>query len=174
MGRSEQLPTRMWLASSGERAVGLLLQQMPTEGGINDSPANTDPSLNEGQDSEAGAWKHMVQLADTLTSSELLAEEPETILRRLYWQDDLRSIDDRPCRFACQCSRHKVAAMLQMLGKPELDSIIEERGAIQVHCEYCNTEYNFDPVDAGALFHADGTAVEASELSWDSKDLPLQ
>jgi molecular chaperone Hsp33 len=174
MGRSEQLPTRMWLASSSQRAVGLLLQQMPTEGGINDTQPASDLSAPETENSEAGAWEHMVQLADTLTSSELLAEDPETIVRRLYWQDDLRSIDDRACRFVCQCSRQKVVAMLQMLGKPELDSIIDERGSVQVNCEYCNTEYVFDSVDAGALFHADGTAVEASELNWEPKTQRLQ
>ena len=39
MARSEQVPTRLWLAADDEQAFGLLLQRMPRTGGI-ESPTN--------------------------------------------------------------------------------------------------------------------------------------
>ncbi len=159
MQRSEQLDTRLWLAASGDRAVGLLLQQMPEEGGT-----KTDEALT---------WEHMVQLANTITRDELLNTDSLTVMRRLFWQEDLLAIDERVCQFRCQCNRHKVASMLQMLGKAEVDSIIVEQNAISINCEYCNTAYKFDAVDAAALFAGDGSAVNLSEIEA-QPPVPLQ
>jgi molecular chaperone Hsp33 len=42
--------------------------------------------------------------------------------------------------------------MLRMLGREEVDSVIAERGDVEVHCEFCNQRYVFDRVDADAVF----------------------
>jgi molecular chaperone Hsp33 len=42
--------------------------------------------------------------------------------------------------------------MLRSLGRDEVDSIIAERGSVEVRCEFCSRAYRFDPVDVGALF----------------------
>ena len=42
-----------------------------------------------------------------------------------------------------------------MLGQAEVDSIIEERGEIEVNCDFCNAGYVFDKVDAEQLFAVD-------------------
>jgi molecular chaperone Hsp33 len=47
--------------------------------------------------------------------------------------------------------------MLKMLGQEEVASIIQERGEIEVNCDFCNAAYVFDPVDAEQLFAADLT-----------------
>jgi len=47
--------------------------------------------------------------------------------------------------------------MLKMLGATEVKSIIEERGEIEVNCDFCNAAYVFDKVDAEQLFSADIT-----------------
>jgi len=41
--------------------------------------------------------------------------------------------------------------MLRMLGNDELTGIIEERGNIEVNCDFCNAHYTFDKVDAVQL-----------------------
>ena len=56
--------------------------------------------------------------------------------------------------FACACSRERVAAMLRNLGEQELQSILSERPHIEVGCEFCGQQYQFDPVDAAQLFTA--------------------
>lgn len=142
MARSEQVPTRMWLAADGRRAVGLLLQRMPDTGG-RPSP---------GAEPADEAWSRMNHLADTITAEELLGLPPQQVLHRLFWQERLVPLDTRPCGFACSCSRDRVAAMLRMLGSAEVDSILSEQGRVEVRCEYCNEPYAFDSVDCAGLF----------------------
>jgi len=147
MFRSEQLPTRLWLAADRQKVAGLLLQRLPVTGG---TAAVTD----------ADAWPRLQKLADTLESEEMLKTDGQTMLHRLFWQEKTSEPERRPMRFECACSREKVVAMLQMLGAEEIDSIVEEQGKISVNCEYCNTPYEFDPVDAASLFQP--TAVNGT------------
>ena len=46
--------------------------------------------------------------------------------------------------------------MLKMLGREEVDSVLEERGHVEIHCEFCNQRYEFDPVDVAQLFLVSG------------------
>lgn len=142
MRHSEQLDTRLWLASNDERAVGMLLQKLPGDGGIVPHPEALD----------ADTWERVCVLGGTLSRDELLGEEPETLFRRLFWQENVRHFEPVGARFQCTCSREKVGAMLKMLGRDEVDSVIEERGHVEIHCDYCNQRYEFDPVDVEQLF----------------------
>jgi molecular chaperone Hsp33 len=42
--------------------------------------------------------------------------------------------------------------MLRSLGRDESDSLIAERGVVEVGCEFCGRQYRFDAVDVGELF----------------------
>ncbi len=156
MERSEQLPTRIYLGASKDRAVGLMLQQMPLEGG-------KTPSV-EAIEKDQDDWELMTHLAGTVQVEEMLSIPEATLMRRLYWEQDLRVLQERATLFRCQCNRHKVASMLQMLGQKEVESIIAERSQIKVNCEYCNNEYVFDRVDAAALFNPDGTPADLTTV----------
>ena len=142
MQRSEQVPTRLWLAADGRRATGLLLQKLPDHGG----------KALDAADDDTDGWERMGHLAATLTSSELLELPSDQVLGRLFWQEPLHGFDERRCRFACGCSREKVGNMLKMLGAPEIGEILEERGSVDVQCDFCNEPYAFDAVDCAALF----------------------
>jgi len=43
---------------------------------------------------------------------------------------------------------------LRGLGQVEVDSIIAERGDVEVGCEFCGQQYRFDAIDAARLFIA--------------------
>jgi molecular chaperone Hsp33 len=146
MARSEQVPTRLWLAADDSRATGLLLQRLPSEGG------HADPVTGATPDLDGDGWNRIQQLADTVTRDELLALPSESVLRRLFWQEPLHGFDSRAPRFACTCSREKVASMLRMLGREEIESIVAEHGTVGVRCEFCNTPYEFDAIDGAKLF----------------------
>ena len=81
-----------------------------------------------------------------------MCESAQTLIRRLYHEDDIRLFDSQPVIFNCSCSRHNVAQMLKMLGREEVDSILDERGEIEVFCEFCNQRYEFDKIDAELMF----------------------
>ncbi|VXC23226.1 33 kDa chaperonin [Burkholderia sp. 8Y] len=144
MHHSEQLDTRLWLAADTDRAVGMLLQKLPGDGGIVPHPGEHD----------ADTWQRVCHLGSTLSNEELLKEDPETVFRRLFWQENVQHFEPAPARFQCTCSREKVGGMLKMLGREEVDSVIKERGSVEVHCEFCNQRYEFDPVDVAQLFVA--------------------
>ena len=155
MSLSEQLPSRLWLGANEQSAFGLLLQVMP---GTSDQLATDD---EEGR----MLWEQVQALADTLTREEMLTLPPEEVLRRLFWETDIRAFDQKKPRFECTCSREKVASMLKMLGRTEVDSILEEQeGAIQVNCEFCRLPYRFDTQQVAALF-ADPQADEKTSVS---------
>jgi molecular chaperone Hsp33 len=44
--------------------------------------------------------------------------------------------------------------MLRMLGRDEVESVLAERGEVEVTCEFCGAVYTLDAIDAAQLFHA--------------------
>jgi len=143
MLRSDQLETRLWLAADEQHAAGLLLQKMPGEGGYAVSP-------NEDEDDDM--WSRVTMLTDTLKREELLGLPAVELIRRLYAEEDVRLFDTQPVAFRCSCSRDRVARMLKMLGRDEVQSLLAEQGVAEVTCEFCNHKYVFDKVDAEQVF----------------------
>jgi molecular chaperone Hsp33 len=156
MLQSEQLDTRLVLAANGEIAAGLLIQRLPVEGEGNLGARNEDQiGLNED-------FNRVAHLAATLTAEELLTLDAATILRRLFWEEDLRLFEPQAPAFACRCSRERVRGMLLSLGREESESLIAERGEVEVGCEFCGLQYRFDAVDIGEMFTAPGAQAPGS------------
>ena len=88
-------------------------------------------------------WQRIGTLAATLRPDELLNLDAMTILHRLFHGDDVRLFESRPVKFRCTCSSARVAGMLKMLGREEVDSILAEQGAVSVNCNFCNQVYRF-------------------------------
>jgi len=149
MLQSEQLDTRLMLAANDSVAAGLLIQRLPVEGAGNlagRAARNEDEiGLNE-------AFNRIALLAATLTREELLALDVDTVLRRLFWEENLRRFAPQAPHFACSCSRERVAGMLRSLGREEVDGIVAELGRAEIACDFCGLKYHFDPVDAASLF----------------------
>ena len=139
--RSEQLPTKLWLASNGSAVAGLLLQKLP----MGDAVAVDDTERAE-------AWERNVMLADTVTAAELIDLDAHTMLRRLFASEGCRVFQPERWGFACTCSRERVRTTLQSIGRCECESILEDEGAVHVTCEFCSACYGFDAVDVAGLF----------------------
>jgi molecular chaperone Hsp33 len=99
-------------------------------------------------------WAELALVAETLRHEELLQSEPETLLRRLFGDRELRLFQPRPVTVACRCSRAGISRLLLTLGKVEADSIVAEQGCITVACEFCGREYIFGRGDTAELFAA--------------------
>ncbi len=150
MLQSEQLDTRLVLAANSEVAAGLLIQRMPVEG-----TGNLAQRRNEDDIGLSESFNRIAMLAATLTPEELLGLDAHTVLRRLFWEETVRQFDPLTPRFRCSCSRERVQAMLTSLGREESDSLIVERGEVEVGCDFCGVQYRFDAVDIGTLFTPD-------------------
>ena len=155
MLQSEQLDTTLVLAADENIAAGLLIQRLPMQG-----TANLAGSLvakeNEDQIGVNEHYNRIAILASSLKREELLTLDVETILRRLFWEEQITRFEplqgDTAPRFACSCSRERVGKMIVGLGQEEAASIFSERADIEVACEFCGVQYRFDPVDAAQLF----------------------
>lgn len=142
--QSEQLPTRLLLAADGERSAGLMLQKLPGDGGDNDG------------------WARATALFDTLGTEELLAVTGPTLLTRLFHEEEARQLGERPLSFACSCSRERVAAVLESLGRDEARAALQD-GVAEIHCEFCGQQYRFDPDEIEALFASPGLHAVSSD-----------
>ena len=153
MLQSEQLDTRLILAADDDVAAGLLIQRLPTSGAANLGGAS---ARNEDQIGIDESYNRIAHLAASLTRSELLTLDADTVLRRLFWDERLVRFDLRAGlagpRFACSCSRERVGNMLKGLGRTEVDGILAEQGRVEIACEFCGAKYRYDPVDVGELF----------------------
>jgi molecular chaperone Hsp33 len=143
MLRSEQLETRLWLAADAHVSRGLLLQKLPSEGGV------TAPAV------DAESWNENVMVASTLRQEEMLNTDIETLMRRLFWSQNMRVFEPSHPSFHCSCTRDKVGSMLKMLGKAEIDSALADLGHLAINCDFCGQHYEFDKVDCALLFATD-------------------
>jgi molecular chaperone Hsp33 len=143
--QSEQLPTRVLLAADGQRAAALMLQQLPEGHG------------------DADGWRRCSALFDTLNTAELLGVPTETLLFRLFHEENVRLIGQRPLRFACSCSRARVEDTLRGLGQDETLAAAQE-GLTEVHCDFCGQGYQFTDAQIDSLFLVAGANGPGSEL----------
>jgi molecular chaperone Hsp33 len=131
---SEQIETRFWLVADTMECNGLMLQRIP------------------GQSQETDGWNRLQHLAASMTNDELKHCGVEELLSRLFPEDRIRLFDAKRVQFGCSCSPKKVSGVLRSLGQEDIMKLIDERGVVQVKCEYCGENYEFDRVDAAALF----------------------
>ena len=162
MLQSEQLDTTLVLAADDKVAAGLLIQRLPVKGEGN-LEGTSDRDVNVENEDEIGRnedYNRISILASSLTRDELLTLDVDTILRRLFWEEKLLRFEPQSGlegpRFACNCSRERVAGMIRGLGIEEAEEILAERGDIEVGCDFCGRQYRFDAVDAAQIFKPAG------------------
>ena len=139
--QSEQLPTRLWLAANETVAAGIMIQQMPAESERGAPPLDV--------------FETAAVLGDTCTSQELLDLQPEALMHRLFATEGAVLRDARDVTVACQCSRDRMANVILSLGETDIRALLEERGEVEAHCDFCGQRYAYSAHDALALFVAD-------------------
>jgi molecular chaperone Hsp33 len=168
MLQSEQLDTTLVLAADENIAAGLLIQRLPMQGTGNLAGSMVSRE-NEDQIGLNEHYNRIATLAASLKPDELRTLDVDTILRRLFWEEQITRfeplIGETAPRFACNCSRERVAKMITALGRDEAESILTERENIEVACEFCGVQYRFDPIDAAQLFATPGHIVPGSTKS---------
>jgi len=140
--QSEQLPTRVLLASTAGVVSGMLVQRIPGEGG----KQSVDPASLE------AAWMKVDHAMLGLTPAALIEDDIEQRLVRMFGDDEVRVFSGHEVFHECRCSRERVANVLRSLGVDEVRSVIAEQGAVTVTCEFCQKPYKFDAIDVEQLF----------------------
>ncbi|MDD7805866.1 MAG: Hsp33 family molecular chaperone HslO [Endozoicomonas sp. (ex Botrylloides leachii)] len=143
--QSEQLPTYVWLASDGIISSGLLIQQLPH---------HTNNTLCEAPEED---WSRIIALTSTISDEELLSLNTETLLYRLYHEENVRLFDSQPVTFKCTCSRQRSATIIKNIGQEEALSVLSEQGQIKMDCQFCNQQYIFNAEEIKTIFGCDLT-----------------
>jgi molecular chaperone Hsp33 len=156
--QSEQLPTfislavarhygpargegqRMW----GWRAGGLMIQQLPREGGKREEYAASE-------DDDEENWNRARHLAATVEDHELLDPTlaPERLLYRLFHEEGVKVTPTTALAAECRCSRERIHGYLRQFGAAELEDMREPDGGFTVTCEFCSRKYRFSSADIG-------------------------
>lgn len=130
--RSEQTPTACALGvlvdvdQSVKAAGGYLLQLLPG------APDSTVDKL------EAG-----IQAAGAVTGLLEQGLEPQDVLKRVLQDFDVEILESTPVQYRCYCSRERVKSTLILLGKQELQDIVDKGESTRIECQFCDTNYTF-------------------------------
>jgi molecular chaperone Hsp33 len=138
--QSEQLPTVLRLAAAplfraGEkaphwRAAGLMLQMTP-------EAARPGLAPEEAQDNDN--WRRLSLLMKTVEDLELLDTSlaPDTVLWRLFHEDEVRVQPSLPVVFRCDCDPGRIITVLKSYAPEERASLADPDGIIRARCEFC-------------------------------------
>src|SRR5579883_412128 len=139
-------PSHRW------RAGGMLLQFLPKspermrtadlEPG--DAPKGTAPHVV----AEDEAWREGRALIATVEDIELIDPElsSERLLYRLFHEHGVRVFRSTAVEAKCSCSRESVQNMLKSFSQDDRDHMVEN-GVISVTCEFCSSQYEFEPAE---------------------------
>lgn len=130
--QSEQLDTFVQLAA----AQCVLPPQAPTwrAGGL---LLQATPDAKRGPDD----WNRLTMLASTIEAVELVDTElaPETLLWRLFNQEEVRVLPAEAIAFRCDCNADNIKAVLAGYSAADRAALADEDGVIRAKCEFCGT-----------------------------------
>lgn len=137
---SAQTPTKIVLASTAQRAGGLLIQLLPRN------------NEEEQQRVDEDLWPRLTLLTETLKPEELTDLATTEILYRLYNEEDVRLPDVEQLKFGCTCSKERCATALIQIGVEAVRETLEFQNPISMDCQFCSTRYSFSAEEALGLF----------------------
>lgn len=133
---SEQIPTSVGLGVlidkdlSIKHAGGFIIQMLPFS-------------------SEATVTKLEKRLSEISSVTDFFnsGKSPEDMMRSILGEEvfgeDISIEETRPTAYHCNCSRERVTKALISIGKKELKSMIDDNKPVNLHCDFCNTDYEF-------------------------------
>ena len=151
------------------RVGGLMLQQMPDEGGrIPDAPSSEDGLMTADDVAAMGGreedWNRAVMLMQTAETHELIGPHlaMEELLYRLFHEERPMAYPAQAVEFGCTCSAGKVEAALAQYSAGDIAGMTTGDWWVTADCQFCSAHYEFDPAALGveAMKNRDGTARE--------------
>jgi len=147
--QSEQIPSLARIGvhrtPAGMVAGGLMLQHLP-EGEEGRERIHTRLDHPE--------WAHVAALGGSATADELAdpALPLETMLWRLFNEDEVRVLPTTALAHGCRCDPAHVAGVIARFPPDEQAAMAGPDGLIGVDCEFCARHYTVEPARAAAPF----------------------
>jgi molecular chaperone Hsp33 len=142
--QSEQLPTVIRLAAAplyvaGDkqphwRAGGIMLQMTPE-------------AAKQGTESRFDDWERLALLLKTVEDLELVDTSlaPETLLWRLFHEDEVRVQPPEPVIFRCDCDAARITLVLKSYAPKDRAGLADPDGIIRARCEFCGKTHEIGP-----------------------------
>jgi molecular chaperone Hsp33 len=142
--QSEQLPTVIRLAAAplyvaGDpaprwRAGGMMLQMTPE-------------AAKTGVASSSDDWQRLSLLLKTVEDLELVdtSLSPETLLWRLFHEDEVRVEPPEPVIFRCDCDTGRIVQVLKSYAPQDRSGLADPDGIIRARCEFCGKTHEIGP-----------------------------
>ncbi len=142
--QSEQLPTVIRLAAAplyvaGDpaphwRAGGMMLQMTPE-------------SAKAGIESKSDDWERLSLLLKTVEDIELVDTSlaPETLLWRLFHEDEVRVQPPEAVIFRCDCDTARITQVLKSYAPQDRQGLADPDGMIRARCEFCGKTHEIGP-----------------------------
>ena len=146
--QSEQLPTVIRLAAAplyvaGDphphwRAGGIMLQMTP-------EAAKEGSAPEEAQTSDD--WQRLSLILKTVEDLELVDTTlaPETLLWRLFHEDEVRVQPPEPVLFRCDCNAGRITQVLKGYSTEDRAGLADPDGVIRAKCEFCGKTHEIGP-----------------------------
>ena len=145
LATSEQIPSAVgigvFVQATGhvEAAGGYIVQLMP---GVTDS--------------QAADIETVIRDLPHPTTMLRDGDSPERMLSRIF-DNDLQILENKPVRFHCPCSKERAERALLLLGRTEIEAIIEadsDKGATEVVCQFCTAAYRITIPELESLLNS--------------------
>ena len=133
---SEQIPTSVGLGVLVDRdlsvkhAGGFIIQLLPFA---------SEETITKLEDSLAKVASVTNYFNDGMTVEDMM----RSIIGEGVFGDDIRIEEKRSTQYRCNCSRDRVTKALISIGRTELKSMIDDGEPVNLHCDFCNTDYEF-------------------------------
>lgn len=141
LAQSDQTATRLLLHATPDWVGGIFLQKLP-------GADQADPD----------GWNRVNHLLHTLKGEEL-GMPVETLLTRLFAEEQVRLFPLQPVRHHAPRDEAKILAMLESLGHEEVSAMMAQDGEIVIIDEIGNHEYRFGPSLLQQLFDHGGPTL---------------
>lgn len=77
--------------------------------------------------------------------------DAETMLKAVLSDFEVHVLEKRPVEYRCYCSRERVTRALVSMGREELRALIEEQGAAELTCQFCDAIYRYSKDELEAV-----------------------
>lgn len=136
LSNSQQTQTRLWLRQDGDALEALLLERLP----------------DRRDDASDSAWEAVVAQAEAAFAMPFMPFPYSEWLPFVFTDHDVRVHPSQGLAFACSCALERVLNALRLVGRDELQPLIEEQGRVESRCEFCGKRYEVGAAQLADLF----------------------
>ena len=88
---------------------------------------------------------------DSVTAMLSAGDTPEQMLEKVLKGLDLVVTEKTPVRFYCNCGKERYERALVLLGRDEVQKIVDEGEPVEIKCQFCGKKYSFSPEELQAV-----------------------